>query len=72
MNEKYKVQGLACLIAAPFWGWALYSLYDYLAHQYDNPANFIVNLTGIIGLAGLLALIIAGIVNLVKAKKMGK
>ena len=45
MNEKYKVQGFACLIAAPFWGWALYSLYDYLAHQYDNPANFIVNLT---------------------------
>ena len=69
MDNKYTVSGAACFIALPFWGWLFFSLYDYLAHQFDNPANYLVNLTGIIGFAGILFLIIYGIVNLVKGKK---
>lgn len=69
MDNKYTVSGAACFIALPFWGWLFYSLYDYLAHEIGNPANYLVNLTSIIGIAGALFLIIYGIVNLVKGKK---
>ena len=72
MNEKYKVQGIACFIAVPFWAWLMFSLYDYLAHETGRPDNFYVNAVAIVGLAGLLFLIIYGIVNLIKAKKTGK
>ena len=70
MDNKYTVSGAACFIALPFWGWLFYSLYDYLAHEIRNPANYLVNLTGIIGIAGVLFLIIYGIVNLVKGRNL--
>lgn len=70
MNNKYTVSGAACFIALPFWGWLFYSLYDYLAREIGNPANYLVNLTGIIGIAGVLFLIIYGIVNLVKGRNL--
>ncbi|MBR4403810.1 MAG: hypothetical protein IKT10_01725 [Clostridiales bacterium] len=70
MNEKYVVQGVACFIAVPFFAWIMFSIYDYLAHETGNPANFYVNATAIIGFAGVLFLVIYGIVNLVKAKKL--
>ena len=69
MDNKYTVSGAACFIALPFWGWLFFSLYDYLAHELGNPANYLVNLTGIVGFAGVLFLIVYGIVNLVKGKK---
>ena len=72
MKEKYKVQGIACFIALPFWGWIMFSLYDYLAKQAGRPDNFLVNLTGLLGLAGIIFLIVYGIVNLVKSKKAPK
>lgn len=72
MNEKYKVQGIACFIAVPFWAWLMFSLYDYLAHEIGRPDNIYVNAVAVIGIAGLLFLIIYGIINLVKAKKTGK
>lgn len=72
MKDKYTVSAVACFIAIPFWGWLFLSLYDYLAKQYGRPDHFLVNLTGLIGLAGILFLIVSGIVYLVKAKKRKK
>ncbi len=72
MKQKYKAQGIACFIAVPFWAWVFISLYDYLAHKYDNPTNFIVNITGLIGIAGAVFLIVYGIINFVKMGKAKK
>ena len=70
MDNKYTVSAFACFIAVPFFGWLMFSLYDYLAHQMGRPDNFLVNLTGIAVIAGVVFLIVYGLVNLVKGKKM--
>ena len=72
MRAKYRTQGIICFAALPFWIAGFIALYDHLAHVFERPTHYLVNITGIVGFAGAVFLIVYGIINLVKMGKVKK
>jgi hypothetical protein len=53
----------------PVWLFCMLFLYDHLAHLYQRPNHPLVNITGLAGLLGTSILLVAGIINAIKAKR---
>ena len=68
MSKKaHAVVSICCFVITPVYLICMVILYDHLASLYQRPDHPLVNLTGLAALLGTAVLIIAGIVNAVKA-----
>ena len=62
MRKKNLIISIICAVA-------MIILYDKLAIYYGRPNHFLVNGTAVAGFFGTIALIVPGIINMVKAFK---
>lgn len=69
MRKKNLIISIICFVLAVFYAAAMIILYDKLAIYYGRPNHFMVNGTAMAGFFGTVALIVTGIVNMVKAFK---
>ena len=70
MSKKaHAIVAICCFVIAPVYLFGMLFLYDHFAHIYQRPSHPLVNITGVAGLFGTTALIIAGIINGIKAKR---
>ncbi len=70
MSKKaHAVVAICCFAVTPVWLFCMLFLYDHLAHLYQRPNHPLVNITGLAGLLGTSILLVAGIINAIKAKR---
>ena len=70
MSKKtHAIIAICCFVIMPVYLAGMLLLYDHLAAIYQRPGHYLVNITGLAGLFGTTALIIAGIINAIKAKR---
>lgn len=69
MRKKNLIISIICFVVAVIYAVAMIILYDKLAIYYGRPNHFLVNGTAVAGFFGTIALIVPGIINMVKAFK---
>jgi len=69
MRKKNLIISIICFVVAVIYAVAMIILYDKLAIYYGRPNHFLVNGTAVAGFFGTIALIVPGIINIVKAFK---
>ena len=69
MRKKNLIISIICFVVAVIYAVAMIILYDKLAIYYGRPNHFLVNGTAVAGFFGIIALIVPGIINMVKAFK---
>ena len=70
MSKKaHAIVAICCFVTAPVYLFGMLCLYDHLSKLYQRPSHPLVNITGLAALFGMTALIVAGIINGIKAKK---
>ena len=70
MSKKaHAIVAICCFVIAPVYLAGMLFLYDHLALLYQRPNHPLVNVTGLAGLLGTTILLVAGIINAVKAKR---
>lgn len=69
MRKKNLIISIICFAVSVFYAAAMIILYDRLAMTYGRPDHFMVNGTAVAGFFGTVALIVTGIVNMVRAFK---
>ena len=69
MRKKNLIISIICFVVAVIYAVAMIILYDKLAIYYGRPNHCLVNGTAVAGFFGTIALIVPGIINMVKAFK---
>jgi len=68
MSKKaHAIVAICCLVIAPAYMFGMLCLYDRLATLYQRPNHPLVNITGLAALFGTSAILVAGIINGIKA-----
>ena len=70
MSKKaHAIVAICFFVIAPVWLFGMLFLYDHLATLYQRPNHPLVNVTGLAALFGTSIILVAGIINAVKAKR---
>ena len=68
MSKKaHAIVAICFFVIAPVWLFGMLLLYDHLATLYQRPNHPLVNVTGLAALFGSSVIIVAGIINGIKA-----